>query len=297
MKFETELNEADLQNWVGREETRHDHLLTAPGRRLQALLDEEPDLDDGHPLPALFHWLYFLDATRQSELGRDGHPKLGQFLPPVSEPPFNLTRRMWAGGRLVFTGALAMGEAAKRVSVIKSVALKEGQSGPLCFVTVRHTVTGENTGAVIEEEHDIVYRAKDGARPTVNSHNAQRDSARSIVPASTDTDQTIHPSPVMLFRYSALTFNGHRIHYDRDYCRDVEGYPGLVFHGPLTATLLARLASQSHSNKRLTEFSFRARAPLFDTEPFTLHLTGESRVAAHTPNGDLAMEAMARFEE
>lgn len=295
------LTEQALQDWVGRSETRHDILAADPARRMQAVLDETPGLRTSAPLPPLFHWLYFLETARQSDLGHDGHPKLGGFLPPVGEAPFNLTRRMWAGGRLTFTGQIVLGEPATRVSTIRSVTLKQGRSGPLCFVTVGHLITGATSGATIEEEHDIVYREA----PVPASRHASRQQAPIATKRSSIADakdplgpavRTVHPSPVMLFRYSALTFNGHRIHYDRDYCRDVEGYPGLVFHGPLTATLLAKLACETNPDKRLKSFAFKAHAPLFDTAPFTLHLDGLGHCFATTPDGAVAMEASAVFE-
>ncbi|MEM1040432.1 MAG: MaoC family dehydratase N-terminal domain-containing protein [Pseudomonadota bacterium] len=291
------MSEADLQAWVGKTEIRHDIVSAGPVQRLQAVFDVVPDAKDGTPLPPLFHWLYFLETARQSDLGPDGHPKLGNFLPPVSAPPLNLTRRMWAGARLKFLGALLIGEPVKRISTIRSVAFKQGRSGPLCFVTVEHMIAGEHSGGVIEEQHDIVYRS-----PDQTSHNQPVHAAPTLIaPHQSNVDQstlaqTIVPSEVMLFRYSALTFNGHRIHYDRDYCRSVEGYPGLVFHGPLTATLLARLACQANAGKAMTAFSFKARAPLYDPHPFTLHGEAYGTFTAKTPEGQVAMEASAEFE-
>ncbi|MEL6735019.1 MAG: MaoC family dehydratase N-terminal domain-containing protein [Pseudomonadota bacterium] len=291
------MSEADLQAWAGKTKIRHDLLSAGPVQRLQAVLDDLPDAKDGTPLPPLFHWLYFLETARQSDLGPDGHPKLGSFLPPVSAPPFNLTRRMWAGGRLKFSGALLIGEPAKRVSTIRSVALKQGRSGPLCFVTVEHTITGEDSGGAITEEHDIVYKAGDRAsQKHRTSAIPTTEAAQQPTPNSDVLEKTVMPSEVMLFRYSALTFNGHRIHYDRDYCRRVEGYPGLVFHGPLTATLLARLAGEANAGKAMSAFSFRARAPLFDTHPFTSPRDSSGEFTAKTPEGKVAMEASAEFE-
>ncbi|MEL6947433.1 MAG: MaoC family dehydratase N-terminal domain-containing protein, partial [Pseudomonadota bacterium] len=237
---EKTLDEATLQQWVGHSEHRTDILHPGPLERMDALLDQ-PILEQPgsaipkRTLPPLYHWLYFLPNALQSDLGDDGHPKLGGFLPPVDLP-----RRMWAGGRLTFQGSLQIGEAADRVSTVTTVKRKEGRSGPLCFVTVRHVITGQKSAATLTEEHDIVYRGAvqpDGTRKTKQDSleiaGADHDGRKQ----ASDAIETIRPSAVMLFRYSALTFNGHRIHYDREYCRDVEGYPGLVFHGPLTVAV------------------------------------------------------------
>jgi len=289
---------SDLQDWVGRQETRHDTLSSGPVQRMLALLDAPDELikhgSKDAELPPLLHWLYFLDNTSQSQLGHDGHAKLGKFLPPVGQAPYSLTRRMWAGGRLQFEGNLQVGEDVTRVSTIQSIALKDGRSGPLCFVTVQHTITGNSSGALIVEDHDIVYKSAQGLKDAKQASDAVANSEPKWVHDG-DNIRTIHPSTVMLFRYSALTFNGHRIHYDRDYCRDVEDYPGLVFHGPLAATLLASFACEKNRGMHLSRFAFKARAPLFDTHPFTLHSEGDNKYSARTPQGALAMEASAEF--
>ena len=166
---------------------------------------------------------------------------------------------------------------------IKDIALKHGKSGALAFVTVRHTFTGPEGDERFTEEHDIVYREDpkpDAPKPSPVPP-----------PATSQYSETVTPSTVQLFRYSALTFNSHRIHYDRDYCKDVEGYPGLIFHGPLTATLLADLAVRRNGNKPLKSFSFRAVAPIFDNAPFTIHHDGAGMAWAETPEGGLAMRA------
>ena len=249
------------------------------------ILDRDGDVADGDPLAPLWHWLYFPTTEPLSALGRDGHPRLGGFLPPVDLP-----RRMWAGGRFTFDRPLRVGDTVERHSTIDSVRLKQGKSGRLCFVTVRHDyhVAGEPRMA---EEHDIVYRED----PTPGAPSPIPPDA----PADAEWTRTIDPGPVMLFRYSALTFNGHRIHYDRDYCHDVEGYPGLVFHGPLTATLLLDLALQEQPDRRIASYRFRAVSPLFDTAPF--RIAGQSsgdEVALWAANseGQLAMQAEAVFE-
>ena len=249
------------------------------------ILDRDGGFADGDALPPLWHWLYFPTSESLGDLGRDGHPRLGGFLPPVDLP-----RRMWAGGRFTFDEPLRIGDLVERRSTINSVRLKQGKTGRLCFVTVRHDyrVAGAHRMA---EEHDIVYREdpQPGAPSPVPPD----------APGEAMWTHTIEPGPVMLFRYSAVTFNGHRIHYDRDYCRDIEGYPGLVFHGPLTATLLLDLALQAQPERRIAAYSFRAISPLFDTAPFRIAgRPGANGIElwAANPEGQLAMEAEAVFE-
>jgi 3-methylfumaryl-CoA hydratase len=242
-----------LRAWIGRSETRRDVISAAPLVALSALLDR----DDAAPLageaaPPLAHWLYFLPAYRQSEAGPDGHALKGDFLPPVPLP-----RRMWAGSRLEFMRPLAVGSDVSRVSTIKDVALKEGRSGPLVFVTVRHEVS-DARGLVLTDEHDIVYRGEDALKA--------KDTA---APSGERWRREIHPDPMLLFRYSAVTFNSHRIHYDYLYATNVEGYPGLVVHGPLIATLLVDLLRRNLPEATLRTFGFRALKPLFDTADFS----------------------------
>lgn len=271
-----------LQTWIGRPATRTEAVSRAHCQRLHETLDLPGTLDDGDPLPPLWHFICHLESAPLSGLGRDGHPQRGGFLPPVALP-----RRMWAGGRFTFEGDIQVGETVTKTSTVASVTMKTGRTGQLCFVTVRHELSVD--GAVrITEEQDLVYRedpAPDAPRPEPKS-----------APPEADWRETINPSEVQLFRYSALTFNGHRIHYDRDYARDVEGYDGLVFHGPLTATLLAGLAASELGP--LSSFSFRALSPLFDTAPFTIAGAstegGAAELWAETPNGHLAMQATAR---
>ena len=282
------LDESILKSWIGRSEKSIDVIDSAQARLMEATLDRVPSLQDGDPLPPLWHWIYFLVPSRLSDLGREGHPKLGGFHPPVDLP-----RRMWAGGRLDFSAPVRIGERITKTSSIQGVALKQGRSGTLCFVTVRHELTTEDGVPRCSEEHDIVYR-----------EDPAPGSAPREVPAPSDDGEwsySVEPSAVMLFRYSALTFNAHRIHYDRDYCRDVEGYPGLVFHGPLTATLLADLAVRQMPAGTIQKFSFRAIAPLFDTASFIIR--GKFADAdentldlwAETSTGRLAMTASAVF--
>lgn len=277
------MTEADLQDWVGREETAHDVLRAQPARFMQATLDREPTLDEGGPLPPLWHWLYFLEAKRESDLGRDAHPKKGGFLPPVPLP-----RRMWAGGRFTFERPLILGLEAEKRSRILSVTEKAGRSGRLCFVTVQHVVS-QNGEPALTEEHDIVYREDpDPGAPKPPPVAA---------PSNCAFSKEITPSEVLLFRYSALTFNGHRIHYDADYARGVEGYDGLVFHGPLTATLLVDLAC-TRTGKTPTAFSFRGLTPIAGRDPFRLEgqvMNQAVDLWAKRADGSLAMTAKAEF--
>ncbi len=276
-----------LEDWIGRTRqvtevidlVRTRMMHAAMAGRPAALDGEEPQIDA--VLPPGWHWLWFNEFRPAAELGPDGHPARGDFLPPIDLP-----RRMWAGSRITFHAPLRIGEEVSRTSRIASVKEKSGRSGRLCFVTVVHRLTVGDT-ARITEEQDLVYRQATGApRPPGEP-----------APAEAMSSHEITPDPVWLFRYSALTSNGHRIHYDADYVRDVEGYPGLVVHGPLTATLLMRLAV-SLTSAALTEFSFRAVSPLFVTEPFTIagDLDGATaRLWAVGPDGILAMTAQARF--
>jgi 3-methylfumaryl-CoA hydratase len=242
----------ELKAWKGRSETVADIVTPAPVRMLRATLDMPPD-DDAAELPPLWHWLYFLPSARQSELGPDGHPRRGGFLPPVPLP-----RRMWAGGQLEFFSPLRVGDEIRRVSTIDDVKFKTGRTGELCFVRVRHEI-GSPRGLALREFHDIVYRPEPVPGAAEPAYEAAPPSvlARRVVPDDT-----------LLFRYSALTFNGHRIHYDRRYVTQVEGYPGLVVHGPLMATLLAGLAGRRFVGREASAFSFRALKPVFDLHPF-----------------------------
>lgn len=273
-----------LDTWIGRSESHSDILRPEPARFMQATLGRDPSFGLGDPLPPLWHWLYFLDAKPLALLGRDGHPKKGGFLPPVALP-----RRMWAGGRFAFHSHLELGARVEKRSTIKNIAEKTGRSGALCFVTVLHEILTEDGTIALTEEHDIVYRADQ--QPDTPQPEPPR------APTESEVSQTITPSEVMLFRYSALTFNGHRIHYDVDYARSVEGYDGLVFHGPLTATLLADLASRT-TGKPLRSFAFKGLCPIAGMDPF--HLEGRASESgldlwARRHNGANAMQAKATF--
>jgi len=275
------LDLALLQQWVGKTETAHAPIATGTALAMAATLDRRSVPVD---LPPLWHWLYFWTAAPQAQLGPDGHPERGGFLPPVPLP-----RRMWAGGRLAFHVALPLDIEATRISTVQQVDVKKGTSGPLAFVTVAHAIAVDGT-LCITEEHDIVYRA--APLPGAVAPPAK--------PAPQDAmwSRTVTPDPVLLFRYSALTFNGHRIHYDRAYVTEVEGYPGLIVHGPLIATLLADLVQRHLPGATMRSFDFRAVGPLFDTEPFTVNgrLDADGihvHLWAANARGALAMQATA----
>jgi len=278
------LNIAHLETWIGKTETRADLVSPTPVAALSATLDrDDRPPQPGDPLPPAWHWLFFLPIHRQSELGTDGHPERGGFLPPVPLP-----RRMWAGSRMEFHWPLRVGEPITRTSRIASVKHKEGRTGPLVFVVVRHEIANP-AGLAITEEHDIVYR--DHARPGESAP------APPAAPPEAAWERTIRPDDVLLFRYSALTFNGHRIHYDRRYATEVEGYPGLVVHGPLLVTLLLDALRRNMAEARVARFEFRAVSPLFDTAPFAVCGAPQNehtiRLWAKNASGGLAMDATA----
>jgi 3-methylfumaryl-CoA hydratase len=275
-----------IDAWRGRTEQRHDTITPTPVAALAATLDrDDPVPRPGSALPALWHWLYFLPLSRQSEIGPDGHARRGGFLPPVALP-----RRMWAGGRLSFAHALCIGDAVTRTSRIADIVAKPSRSGPLVFVTVHHEIANAS-GVAVREAHDIVYRDLPAAGAAATAATpAPRDEAFS---------REIVADAVLLFRYSALTFNGHRIHYDRRYVTEVEGYPGLIVHGPLIATLLLELLRREEPQAIVRRFTFKALSPLFDIHSFTVcgRPDGERRFAlwARDHEGALAMRASAEL--
>ena len=268
-----------FEDWVGRTRETRDTIRLSQVHALEATLEgmtgREPRLREGDALPALWHFVFFHDVEIASRLGPDGHPERGGFLPLVPLP-----RRMWAGGRFTFHAPLPVGAGGVRRSTVRSVTQKEGRSGRLCFVTVAHDMLVD--GAIcVAEEQDIVYREE--ARGAASEPPPAPGEARSR--------REIVPDPVTMFRYSALTFNGHRIHYDHPYATGIEGYDGLVFHGPLTATLLAGLAEEQGP---LATFAFRAVSPLTDRTAFAV-CADRGRLWAENAKGRLAMTAEAAF--
>ena len=276
----------DLSEWVGRERVEEDRLDLFPARGMAAVLDRDPLVfEEGSTLPPGWHWLYFKPVIPRSELGDDGHERRGAFLPPVGLP-----RRMWAGGNLSFVGALRLGERMRRRSTIESVQEKTGRSGRLVFVNVRHRIESDRGLAVDEAQH-LVYR--EGLGGVAEGPEA---------PSSPAWSEPFVADALTLFRFSALTFNGHRIHYDQPYSMREEGYPGIVVHGPLLALLLLDGAARRGA-RNPARFAYRAVSPLFAGEEFLLQGTqalpsgaaGESEVWAVGPRG-VAMRAMAGWE-
>ncbi|MBA4739651.1 MAG: MaoC family dehydratase N-terminal domain-containing protein [Burkholderiales bacterium] len=280
-------SEKPFSEWIGRSETSMDFVDESRVSKMYATLNMPcPKPIHGQELPSLWHWMFFAPAVPFAELGYDGHPERGGFLPPVDLP-----RRMWAGGRLDFYRHIKVGEEIRRVSSIKDIVSKKGRTGEMVFVTVAHQILDDH-GVLINEEHDIVYRDLMPEGVSVPSYQTAE--------MSSDFSLEIFPNPVTLFRYSALTFNGHRIHYDRKYCNEEEGYPGLVFHGPLTATHLAQLLLSQSNDIKLTGFRFRAIKPLFDNHAFVMHgreeTPGVYNLWATDYLGHTAMEAQATCE-
>ena len=272
-----------LRTWIGRSESYTDHVTPTPVAALAATLDRsDAPPSTGDALPPLWHWLYFLPIHRASELGPDGHVRRGGFLPPAPLP-----RRMFAGGRFRFERPLRVGDAVTRESRVMDVTSKVGRSGPLVFVVVRHEISNAG-GLALTEEHDIVYR--EAATPGGVA------AAPQTALGAAAWRREVNVDDVMLFRYSALTFNGHRIHYDRRYATEVEGYSGLVVHGPLIATCLVELLRHHLPDAALKTFSFRAVNPLFDAAPFVVcgrqDDDGAVRLWATNAVGALAMEAV-----
>jgi 3-methylfumaryl-CoA hydratase len=270
-----------LQTWIGRSEMREDSLVAAPVDRLSATLDHPSSLAGpaGALLPC-WHWLYFHSAEPNSGLGSDGHPERGGFLPPVPLP-----RRMWAGSRVTFLSPLMLGDVARKQSTIIDIRQRHGGSGALVFVTLRHEIFVKDK-LVIEEIQDLVYRDRDIARgKTVPA------------PGEAQWQRKLRPDSVMLFRYSALTFNSHRIHFDRNYATAVEGYPSLIVQGPLTATLLLDLLYRRQPAVTLACFEFRAVAPVLEGSDLTLQGRRDGELItlwATDAHGSLTMEAQAR---
>lgn len=275
----------DFSQWIGQTEVLDEVIALAPTLSAAAMLDDmTTPFAVGSALPPLWHWFYFLPKAPQSLLGVDGHPQRGGFMPPIPYP-----RRMFAGSRLRFLRPLVIGEPARRAGVIRNVSQKSGRSGSLAFVTVGYTFT-QNGAVCIEEEQDIVYR-EPGA-----SVAAPEPAAWAALPDGT-LSRIVTPDTRLLFRFSALTFNAHRIHYDRPYAISEEGYPGLIVHGPLTAVMLLEIVRRQIA-QTIVGFSFRGLAPLFDLAPFRLVAKpagNQVDLEAQGPDGQVTMQASAEL--
>jgi len=246
-----------LRQWIGRTQEATDIVTAQLVKGLRATLFQkigEPTTGDAAPFTV--HWCLAQPVFPMSMLGPDGHPTRGGFLPPVPLP-----RRMWAGGEIQFLDSLRVGDESTRTSRIADVTVKTGSTGQLCFVSVEHTVTSPR-GTAIRERQDIVYREMGSAQAA----------AKAPPPPPIAQHRETHVSdPVLLFRYSALTFNGHRIHYDRDYVTKVEGYPGLIFHGPLQAAFIVEMAAKLRGGRPPKKFTYRGVQPLFEGSEFSIN--------------------------
>ena len=270
----------DFTNWIGRTERREE---TISERQISLFQATFPGLLADFEVPPGFHWTMVPDLAEPNNLGRDGHPKPGIFMPDLGLP-----RRMWAGGMLEYLAPLRVGDEVARDSRIADVVFKEGSTGRLGFVTVEHTWSAGQE-VCIRERQDIVYREepKSGAAARVTQVDDWK----------TDASAKLTPDPVLLFRYSALTFNGHRIHYDFPYATEVEGYEGLVVHGPMQSMLMQNLAAKVFGSlpKR---FEYRGLSPLICGHPITIEaraITDGLELRVHRVNGPVTMSATAIF--
>jgi 3-methylfumaryl-CoA hydratase len=281
--------DTDFDDWVGRSDQRTDVVTVAPLWGFHDALDYTHEPKPGEPIPPGAHWCYFHPHVPMKEVGPDGHPKRGGFMPD----PAGLPRRMFAGAHMDFVGAIRVGDTVTRTQEIVSVVPKSGKTGRLLFVSVRETYAGPR-GVEMVQKNDIVYR--EPAEGGTNTPPPPK-----IAPTSAQWSRTVTPDPVMLFKYSAVTLNGHRIHYDRPYAMEVEGYPGLVVHGPLIGTLLMDLCRRERPKDKLASFSFRAVAPIFDTAPFSVNAAAKNGSAdewtlwAANDQGHLCMQGEATF--
>jgi 3-methylfumaryl-CoA hydratase len=290
----------NLSDWVGRSMTETERFDARLIRWLAAALERETMAHPrpGDPVPAGWHWTLFAPVASQSGLGRDGHPQRGSFLPPVEQP-----RRMFAGARLQWHAPLRVDASITRESTIRSCERKSGRTGEMVFVTVAQRYSSEGV-LLLEEEQDLVYRfdpGPDELRALAQLAERARAGGLHAFERAGVHQRSLSVDPVVLFRYSAATFNGHRIHYDRDYATAVEGYPGLVVHGPLIATLLLdHLEQVVAPGAHIEGFSFRAKRPTFDIAAFALHADRpdpQGTVSLWSTNnvGEVALDAQARI--
>jgi len=282
------VNDTNYDDWIGRSEQATDIAEPRQVAALAALLDHTAPPWRADELPPLGHWLCFPPLARQSDIGMDGHPRRGQ---GGVIPPIELPRRMWAGSRVRFLARVPLGAQLQRTTTLVAATPKHGRSGQMLFITLRHDIYVGATLA-ISEEQDLVYREE----PKADAGPIKPKSKPELAPAFA---RQFTPDPVALFRYSALTFNGHRIHYDYPYATQVEGYAYLVVHGPLTATLLLDHFLRHHPHVSVTGFSFRGLRPLLANAPFTLGLNpidNGAELVAIAPDGGAAMSATVEIQ-
>jgi 3-methylfumaryl-CoA hydratase len=281
------LNLDDLKTHIGRKHVTTDVVTAAPANLLRLTLARpDPELKPGDTLPAGWHVLYFLPRLRPDELRADGTPAAGGVVPDMPLP-----RRMFAGETFRFHRPLRIGDSMRRETELMDISLKTGGTGTLVFTTVLSRIFAPE-GLAVEEERRIVYREE--VKPGAGNQAPRREPA----PADVPWRRTVRPDPVLLFRFSALTFNSHRIHYDHRWATEVEGYPGLVMHGPLTQTLLIDFARDHADGRRFLSWTTQARAPLFEPAPFDLRgrpTTTGCELWAVTPEGTVAMSAVAEL--
>lgn len=274
------MSKSPYLDWIGRERRIADGIDPGAATRFWRTLDSERSAQSGEALPDGWQWLYFLPEARQSALGPDGHEKRGGFYPPFEAP-----RRMFAGGNARYHRPLLLGHPAELTERIADIRRKHGRSGPLWFLRLARRIS-QSSQLCIEEEQTIVYRERATPKePTPAGRPPDR---------SPDWKRAVQPDPMLLLRFSALTFNAHRIHYDREYAREVEGYPGLVVHGPLVALMLLEELRLRHRDVRFESFTFQAEQPLFDRSPFELCGAVDGRNArlwAQAADGTVAMSA------
>jgi 3-methylfumaryl-CoA hydratase len=271
----------NLQEWVGKKEEIKDRIYTTPIKALALTLNyKDLKIAEGDLLPEIWYWLYFLPMVAMTDVGVDGHPKRGGFLPPIS-----LERRMWASSRFKFHQNLIIGEEIRKTSEILKISEKEGKAGRMVFVTVKHLIQSAR-GVAVEEEQDIVYlpMPKSFVQPEPNP-----------IPIDLQWKEQYPIDPVLLFRFSALTFNGHKIHYDWRYTTEVEKYPGLVVHGPLQALLLFESAKKNNPGKKPVSYSFRAVRPIFEFDKLTVcgrsNPDGSHDLFTANTDGNIGMQA------
>ena len=281
----TALDLDDLRTHIGRTQTATDMIQPGPANLLRLALGRpEPEYREGDLLPPAWLALYFLPRVASDALRPDGSPRDTGVVPPLALP-----RRMFAGERVRFHGAVRVGESLRRETRLADISVKHGGTGTLVFATVTSRVYASG-GLVVEEERRTVFREE------VKAGDRNQAPRRESPPGDTPWRRSVTPDPVLLFRFSALTFNSHRIHYDRAWAMDVEGYPGLVVHGPLTTTLLIDFARDQNPGRRIAAYTTQARAPLFDTAPFELRgrpaAGGQGcELWAVTPEGTIAVSA------